>query len=105
VANRTKIVISSNGSGGMVQERVSLSDAENVARDIEEAKWEAEKPDRDWVDLRRERNDKLKRSDWTQMLDVPSEGKETWANYRQSLRDLPDNTPDPSNPTWPTMPE
>ena len=27
-----------------------------------------------------------------------------WKTYRQSLRDLPANTSDPANPTWPTKP-
>ena len=31
--------------------------------------------------------------------------KTPWATYRQALRDLPANTSDPANPTWPTKPE
>ena len=54
--------------------------------------------------LRRDRNYKLKTSDWTQGADVPDAIKTTWATYRQKLRDLPANTSDPSNPTWPTEP-
>jgi hypothetical protein len=26
------------------------------------------------------------------------------SNYRQALRDLPENTPDPANVTWPVKP-
>lgn len=54
--------------------------------------------------LRRDRNQKLKTSDWTQGADVPNTIKTPWATYRQALRDLPANTSDPSNPTWPTEP-
>jgi len=49
---------------------------------------------------------KLKSSDWTQAADSPlSDAKKAeWATYRQQLRDLPANTTDPANPTWPTPP-
>ena len=30
--------------------------------------------------------------------------KAEWVTYRKSLRDLPANTSDPANPTWPTKP-
>ena len=30
---------------------------------------------------------------------------DAWKTYRQALRDLPANTKDPANPTWPTKPE
>ena len=29
---------------------------------------------------------------------------DAWKTYRQALRDLPSNTSDPANPTWPTKP-
>ena len=54
--------------------------------------------------LRRDRNQKLKISDWTQGSDVPNAIKTAWAKYRQQLRDLPANTSDPNNPIWPTEP-
>lgn len=60
--------------------------------------------------LRAERNVLLQESDWTQVGDLVSSGSMTstkldeWKTYRQSLRDLPANTPDPSNITWPTKP-
>jgi hypothetical protein len=56
--------------------------------------------------LRRRRQVDLSSSDWTQMPDAPltDEKKQEWATYRQQLRDLPENTTDPSNPTWPTQP-
>ena len=56
--------------------------------------------------LRMIRNSKLQMCDWTQGSDSPlsSDKKTEWATYRQALRDLPANTADPSNPTWPTKP-
>ena len=59
-----------------------------------------------WMKLRSERDNLLLSSDFTQLGDIGlSETKKTeWVNYRQSLRDLPANTSDPANPTWPTKP-
>lgn len=56
--------------------------------------------------LRRRRQVDLSSSDWTQAADSPlSDAKKAeWATYRQQLRDLPANTSDPANPTWPTPP-
>jgi len=46
--------------------------------------------------LRNQRNQLLKQSDWTQMLDSPLtvEQKNAWAVYRQALRDLLSNIPE-----------
>ena len=55
--------------------------------------------------LRNKRDRLLRQSDWTQGSDVPDKIKGPWATYRQTLRDLPANTPNPANPTWPTKPE
>ena len=56
--------------------------------------------------LRNQRDDKLLLCDWTQGNDTPlgSSKKTEWATYRQALRDLPSNTSDPKNPTWPSEP-
>ncbi len=59
-----------------------------------------------WQMLRNQRDDKLLLCDWTQGNDTPlgSSKKTEWATYRQALRDLPANTSDPKNPTWPSEP-
>lgn len=56
-----------------------------------------------WTSIREQRNKYLASSDWTQVEDAPV-NKSAWATYRQSLRDLPQNTTDPFNPVWPTEP-
>ncbi len=63
-------------------------------------------PSFQWGQLRRQRNSLLFMSDYTQLNDaVLTDSKKTeWINYRQQLRDLPSNTSDPANPTWPTEP-
>lgn len=53
--------------------------------------------------IRIKRNSLLAGSDWTQIPDAPVD-KNAWAEYRQALRDLPQNTIDPENPVWPTPP-
>lgn len=59
-----------------------------------------------WDALRSLRNQKLAASDWTQLNGGPlSSGQKTaWATYRQALRNLPENTVDPENVTWPEEP-
>jgi hypothetical protein len=56
-----------------------------------------------WNSVRSERNRLLQNSDWTQLPDVPLTTKELWAAYRQSLRDIT-NQSDPFNIAWPIPP-
>ncbi len=53
--------------------------------------------------IRSERTQKLAESDWTQVADAPV-NKETWAVYRQSLRDVTNQTGFPWEVTWPAKP-
>jgi hypothetical protein len=48
-----------------------------------------------WAALRAERNARLAASDWTQVADAPVDAA-AWAAYRQALRDMPENTADPT---------
>jgi hypothetical protein len=54
--------------------------------------------------IRRERNDLLSESDWTQVADSPV-NKAVWATYRQELRDITTQEGFPFNVTFPTKPE
>jgi hypothetical protein len=59
-------------------------------------------------ELRTKRNTLLAQTDRYTLPDWPhaSPAKQTeWLDYRQALRDLPDNTEDPANPVWPVPPE
>ena len=59
----------------------------------------------DYLKILRETRDLLlTQSDWTQGRDVTLSNDTDWQTYRQTLRDLPANTADPSNPTYPTKP-
>jgi hypothetical protein len=68
--------------------------------------------------LKEERNGRLASTDWTQSVDSPLSAvqKTEWALYRQALRDMPANNPDPQwawnsadkyaylDVVWPTKP-
>ena len=56
------------------------------------------------VIIRQIRGVKLKECDWTQLADSPV-NKETWATYRQSLRDVPSQEGFPWTITWPDAPQ
>lgn len=59
-----------------------------------------------WNMVRTDRDALLTASDWviTKSLETGVSVPQEWANYRQALRDLPQNTLDPSNVAWPTKP-
>lgn len=67
--------------------------SEAEARELHEA----------WRQLRFRRSQMLVKSDWTQVPDAPVDAA-AWAAYRQALRDLPQNTQDPRDITWPQPP-
>ena len=52
--------------------------------------------------LRTKRDQLISATDWRVLPDQPV--SQPWLDYRQALRDLPANTVDPLNPTWPTEP-
>ena len=52
--------------------------------------------------LREERNRRLAETDYLALSDATL--SEDMRTYRQALRDLPANTNDPANPTWPVKP-
>ena len=53
--------------------------------------------------MRKERDEKLSDTDWTQLTDAPVNSA-VWATYRQSLRDVPSQSGFPWEVTWPTQP-
>ena len=66
-------------------------------------KIDIEKYNPNWIiQYKHIRNQLLAETDWMANSDVTM--SDAWKTYRQALRDLPANTSDPSNPTWPTKP-
>tara|TARA_R100000458_G_C8015123_1_gene77391 strand:- start:8 stop:277 length:270 start_codon:yes stop_codon:yes gene_type:complete len=64
--------------------------------------WEAGSDDRKGEDVRRERNDLLRATDWMSGSDVTM--PDAWKTYRQALRDVPSQGGFPKSVTWPTKP-
>lgn len=59
-----------------------------------------------WVIIRKMRNQRLERSDWTQITDVPftSIERQAWQDHRQTLRDIPQIYTRPIDVEWPSEP-
>jgi hypothetical protein len=55
------------------------------------------------ISIRNQRNELLKDSDWTQIVDA-TVNKEIWLTYRQALRDITAQEGFPFNITWPIQP-
>lgn len=68
------------------------------------AGWQHATEQHSMEDVRRERNNRLAASDWTQVADAPVD-QSAWAAYRQSLRDLPANYSGEGPIPWPAKPE
>ena len=54
-------------------------------------------------EIRAQRNNRLSRCDWTQVLDAPVD-RAAWATYRQALRDLTSQEGFPFTVVWPQEP-
>lgn len=54
-------------------------------------------------EVRAQRNNRLSRCDWTQVLDAQVD-RAAWATYRQALRDLTSQEGFPFNVVWPQEP-
>lgn len=62
----------------------------------------AEDIERQWANIRSERNQYLAACDWTQLADAPVDTT-AWAAYRQALRDITTQS-NPFDIQWPTPP-
>ena len=85
---------------------VQFTAEEEVARDAEEKAWADSANDRAFAILREERDKLLDGTDWviTMHKELGTNIPSAWKTYRQELRDLPANTSDPTDVTWPTKP-
>jgi len=73
-----------------------MDDETKAAKDEEQSK-----------NVRTQRTEKLRDCDWTQLDDTPMSNtqKADWAEYRQALRDVPDQAGFPWEIEWPVQPE
>jgi hypothetical protein len=87
-------------------QQIPFTQAEETARDAEEAAWKAGAFDRAIARLRDERTRLLSATDFYALSDVTM--SEAMTTYRQELRDLPSGlstVEDVNNVTYPTKPE
>jgi len=85
--------------------RVQFTEAEELARDVEEQAWRDGAFDRKIADLRQRRNSLLSATDFYGLQDVSM--TQDMTNYRQALRDLPSGlstVEDVEAVTFPTKP-
>jgi hypothetical protein len=88
---------------------ITLTDAEQTAREAEEKTAADGKPAKAFASLRLERDIKLSKCDWTVANDTPLSDsvKAKWVTYRKALRNFPgtlDNTKILKTITWPDAP-
>jgi hypothetical protein len=89
---------------GPVFEKYLDSDGETVTVEAQLAEHKLNIDDRAAEELRGQRNVKLANSDWTQLTDSPSVDQEEWSEYRQQLRDVPNQEGFPFEGSWPVDP-
>ena len=84
---------------------IELTAEENAARDLEEQEWADGAFDRDILQLRQQRNQKLAKPDYRALSDQSLSQK--WADYRQALRDITQDlvtVEDVNSVVWPSEP-
>ena len=81
--------------------QVAFTPEEEAARDAEELAWANAANDRAFTELRQRRNDLLEKTDWWVLRGSITDAQTA---YRAALRDLPANTADPADITWPEVP-
>ena len=57
-----------------------------------------------WAQVRSQRDELLRSSDWSQLADAPVTDRTLWVTYRSKLRQIPETQTDPFNITWPDYP-
>ena len=87
-----------------VEGNIPFTAEEEAEWDAMEAAYAASLDTRKAADIREERNAKLAATDWTQASDVPQSVKDSYAPYRQALRDVPSQSGFPNQVVWPTQP-
>jgi|TARA_B110000285_G_scaffold59520_1_gene68349 hypothetical protein len=99
------VIVVDNGDGDgpkITQWNSPLTRPSDAAIASEVEVWSDEDLVPFWEQLRQERDQLISETDWWGSSDNTMSDAQT--AYRQALRDLPANTSDPQNPTWPTKP-
>lgn len=106
-AEHTRLVAENVGGGPLhiPADPANMDFARLMASSVEIAPFAPPLPG--WPAIRAERDARLAATDWTQLPDAPLGASQSaaFAAYRQALRDLPDQFPDPASIVWPAEPE
>ena len=89
-----------------LQDNCDASESSGVVTIIKSAEWLENKNNEAWKNIRKERNQLLKDSDYIMLKDYPTTvSEQEWTTYRQSLRDIPQTFSNPDDVTYPDKPE
>jgi hypothetical protein len=83
---------------------IPLTDGELTTLQAKDADWKGSESSRISSDVRNQREQLFKDTDWMALSDSPVMSAE-WAAYRQALRDVTAQTGFPYDVIWPTKPE
>jgi hypothetical protein len=89
--------------GPVFTDRVAEGDQPAQTAAEQETAYKARKDAEQAANVRRQRTEKLKDCDWTQIADSTAD-KTAWATYRQALRDITGQAGFPWTITWPETP-
>ena len=90
--------------GDRPDKKLSQSEKEVIATEWNRYEKE-DKPAIDLEGLRRQRDNLLKQTDWTQNRDVTLSNDADWKTYRQELRDITKTYKTLDTVKWPTAPK
>jgi hypothetical protein len=99
-------VVDAQGAGKWYTKHILgpvFTDTEDATAAEQEAAYKAAKDAEQAKSVRQQRGEKLKDSDWTQVIDAPVD-QTAWATYRQALRDITGQEGFPWTITWPEQP-
>lgn len=89
--------------GPTFTDKPATEDAPAQTAAEQEVAYKAMKDAEQAKSVRTQRGEKLKDSDWTQVMDAPVD-QAAWAAYRQALRDITAQDGFPWDIDWPTIP-
>jgi len=104
---RHQAIYATHPNVASIDDTAGAFDADGNAVVIDEDLVESKIPEliaeRQAAQARSQRDALLSQSDWTQVPDAPVD-QAAWAEYRQALRDLPQQAGFPTEITWPQKP-
>jgi membrane-bound lytic murein transglycosylase B len=105
---RHEAIYATHPNVASIDDTAGAFDADGNAVVIDEDLVESKIPEliaeRQAAQARSERDRLLSQSDWTQVTDAPVD-QAAWAEYRQALRDVPQQAGFPTEIAWPVKPE